>query len=152
MPDKEYSEEELLHFMKAALEEARLANEEDEVPVGAVVVSHGQIIARGHNMSERLNDATAHAEMIAITAASENLGSKYLKDCTLFVTLEPCTMCASASAWAQLGGLVYGASDEKKGFHCLGSKKVLHPKTTVKKGILEKESQELLEKFFKSKR
>ncbi len=148
----EFTPEQLRFFMQAALQEARQALEEEEVPVGAVLVASGQIIARGHNMSERLHDATAHAEMIALTAGSEYLGSKYLNDCTLFVTLEPCAMCAAASAWARVGGLVFGASDPKKGFRQLGGSALLHPKTRLTSGILAGESQELLQAFFNSKR
>lgn len=148
----EFTPKQLRFFMQAALGEAQKALEENEVPVGAVMVAAGQIIARGHNMSERLHDATAHAEMIALTAASEYLGSKYLNDCTLFVTLEPCAMCASASAWAQLGGIVYGASDPKKGFRQLGESGILHPQTVLISGILADESRKLLQTFFSSKR
>lgn len=139
------------YFMKVALKEAALAFEENEVPVGAVVVSQGQIIAKAHNQTERLKDVTAHAEMLAVTAASNYLGGKYLTDCTLFVTLEPCMMCAGALYWAQLGTLVYGASDKKRGFNTLKSK-VLHPKTQVFGGILEAESEQLLKLFFEYKR
>ena len=137
-------------FMKEALKEAQLAFEEDEVPVGAIVVCKGRIIARAHNMTERLNDVTAHAEMLAITSATDFLGGKYLKDCTLYVTLEPCVMCAGALNWAQLKKLVYAASDEKRGFS--GHEGLLHPKTEVKHGFLADECGTLLKDFFKKKR
>ncbi len=139
------------HFMKQALIEANKAYEEGEVPVGAVVVCKNQIIARGYNHTEKLHDVTAHAEIIALTAASEFLGSKYLKDCTLYVSLEPCVMCAGALAWAQLDRLVYGASDDKSGFMRFG-KKVLHPKTKVEYGILEEDCKQLISQFFLSLR
>lgn len=138
-------------FMKEALKEAHKAFERDEVPVGAVIVCKNQVIARSHNLTETLNDVTAHAEMQAITAAANNLGGKYLDDCTLFVTLEPCVMCAGAAAWAQMGRLVFGAYDEKRGYSGI-SKKALHPKTVIKGGILENESAELLKLFFQKKR
>jgi len=137
-------------FMKQALVEARQAYEEKEIPVGAVVVCRNRIIARAHNMTERLNDVTAHAEMQAITAAASVLGGKYLTDCTLYVTLEPCVMCAGALAWSQIPKIVFGASDEKKGFHLHG--KLLHPKTTVIAGVMEEECAELLQRFFKERR
>ena len=143
-----FSEE---YFMNEALKEAILAFEEDEVPVGAVVVTNNRIIARGHNMTEQLNDVTAHAEMIALTSAANFLGSKYLNDCTLYVTLEPCLMCATAHKWAQLGKLVFGASDDKAGYHLVESP-VFHPKTEIKFGVLEKECSQLLKRFFKGKR
>ena len=139
------------HFMKAALDEAYKAFERQEVPVGAVVVCNDTIIARGHNLTETLKDPTAHAEMQAITAATNWLGGKYLTDCTIYVTLEPCGMCAGAIGWSQASGLVFGASDDKKGYRRV-SDSLLHPKTTVEAGILEKECKELLAKFFKSKR
>jgi tRNA(adenine34) deaminase len=139
------------HFMKAAIEEARKAFDRQEVPVGAVVVCNNVIIARAHNLTETLKDPTAHAEMQAITAAANWLGGKYLTDCTIYVTLEPCAMCAGALGWSQITALVYGASDEKKGYRTL-SDSLLHPKTTVESGILEKECKELLVKFFRSKR
>jgi tRNA(adenine34) deaminase len=138
-------------FMKQALSEAQSAFEKDEVPVGAVVVCEQQIVARAHNQTEQLQDVTAHAEVLAITAASDFLGSKYLKDCTLFVTLEPCVMCAGALAWAQLDRLVFAASDEKRGFMRYG-KQLLHPKTKVEMGILSEESEALLREFFQRKR
>jgi tRNA(adenine34) deaminase len=137
--------------MQAALEEARKAYERQEIPVGAVVVCNGTIIARGHNLTETLNDPTAHAEMQVITAAANWLGGKYLTGCTIYVTLEPCAMCAGAIGWSQAEGLVYGAKDEKKGY-MLVKGKLLHPKTKVTKGILEPECRELLVKFFKEKR
>lgn len=134
------------HFMKQALNEAFMAYEKNEVPVGAVVVANGKIIARAHNLTETLNDVTAHAEMQAFTAASEYLGFKYLQDCTLYVTLEPCTMCAGAAYWSQIGKVVYGASDPKKGYHLNGN--LLHPKTEVVSGIMAAECQEILSQFF----
>ena len=139
------------HFMKQALIEAQKAYEAGEVPVGAVVVCQDRIIARAHNNTEMLTDVTAHAEMIALTAASDYLGGKYLNDCTLYVTLEPCTMCAGALAWAQLGRLVYGAADEKRGFMRFG-KNVLHPRTKVAYGIAEAPCSELMTRFFAEKR
>lgn len=139
------------YFMQQALAEARKAAEAGEVPVGAVIVCDGRIIARGHNLTERLSDVTAHAEIIALTAASEYLGSKYLDECALFVTLEPCVMCAGALAWAQLGRLVYGASDDKRGFMRFG-KELLHPKTKVEMGIFQDEASTLIKEFFKAKR
>ena len=138
------------HFMKEALKEAQKAFEADEVPVGAVVVSNRKIIARAHNLTERLNDVTAHAEMQAITAAANYLGGKYLNECTLYVTLEPCVMCAGALYWAQLGKLVYGATDEKRGYRL--SNTPLHPKTEILQGIHAAESQQLLKRFFAKKR
>ena len=139
------------YFMRQALQEAEKAFELDEVPVGAVVVCEGRIIAKGHNLTQRLNDVTAHAEMQAFSAASEYLDNKYLNKCTLYVTLEPCVMCAGASMWIHLGKLVYGASDLKRGYREI-SDAILHPKTTVIGGILEQESAALLQKFFKQKR
>jgi len=138
------------YFMKRALQEAQLAFDKNEVPVGAVVVMNNQIIARAHNLTETLNDVTAHAEMQAFTAASDYLGGKYLSECTLYVTLEPCQMCAGASYWAQIGKIVYGASEEKRGFIKLNT--VLHPKTTVIGGVLKKECSNLLTRFFIEKR
>jgi tRNA(adenine34) deaminase len=139
------------YFMNEALKEAEKAVSQDEVPVGAIVVVQNRIIARGYNMTQQLEDVTAHAEMIALTSASNHLGSKYLNDCTMFVTLEPCLMCASALSWAQLGRLVFGASDDKAGYH-LVEHPVLHPKTEIKFGVLEHECSILLKQFFKSKR
>lgn len=139
------------YFMKEALKEAEMSFSQDEVPVGAVVAAGNRVIARGHNMTQQLNDVTAHAEMIALTSASNFLGSKFLDECTLYVTLEPCLMCASALRWAQLGRLVFGASDEKAGYH-LVEHPVLHPKTEIKFGILEEECASLLKTFFRAKR
>lgn len=137
--------------MHEALKEARKAFERDEVPVGAVVVCRQTIIARAHNLTETLNDVTAHAEMQAITAASAYLGGKYLETCELYVTLEPCLMCAAALYWAQLGNLIFGATDEKRGYQLTGSR-VLHPKTLVTSGILKEECSKLMRDFFKEKR
>ncbi len=137
--------------MQQALHEAREALREGEVPVGAVVVCEGQIIARAHNQTERLKDVTAHAEMLALTAATEHLGSKYLTNCTLFVTLEPCLMCAGALSWVQLGRLVYAAEDDKRGFMKIG-RHVLHPRTKVSYGLMEKEASSLLRNFFAERR
>ena len=136
--------------MKKALGEAQQALEKGEVPVGVVVVAHGQVIARGHNLTETLTDVTAHAEMQAITAAANYIGGKYLKDCTLYVTLEPCSMCAGALYWSQLGRLVFGASDEKRGYR--SHKTSLHPKTKVSSGVCEMEASQILQAFFKQKR
>lgn len=138
-------------YMRKALEEARLAFEVDEIPVGAVVVCGDQIIARGHNLTELLHDVTAHAEMQAITAAAEHLGGKYLDVCTLYVTVEPCIMCAGAIGWSQLGRLVYGASDPKRGYSFFAPK-ALHPKTKVVSGVLEEECGALMKDFFQRKR
>jgi len=140
-----------IHFMQEALKEARKAFQLDEVPVGAVVVCDGKIIARAHNLSERLTDSTAHAEMQAFTSAASFIGGKYLKECTLYVTIEPCPMCAGASFWAQLGKIVYGAKDEKRGYSVL-SDKIIHPKTKIVSGILEEECSGLMKEFFKKKR
>lgn len=139
------------YFMKEALKEARKALARDEVPVGAVVVCRNRIIARAHNLTETLNDVTAHAEMQAYTAAANALGGKYLSDCTLYVTLEPCIMCAGAAYWTQIGRIVYGATDPKKGY-TLFQQPVLHPKTQVTGGILELECADLLKSFFAAKR
>lgn len=139
------------YFMNEALKEARKAFEADEVPVGAVVVANNKIIARAHNYTERLNDVTAHAEMQAITSAANAIGGKYLNDCTLYVTLEPCLMCAGALHWSHITKIVYGAGDEKRGFTKV-NQPVLHPKTIVVKGILENECSVLLKDFFASKR
>jgi tRNA(adenine34) deaminase len=138
-------------YMKAALEEARKALDKREIPVGAVVVCRDTIIARAHNLTETLKDPTAHAEMQAITAASNWLGGKYLSGCTIYVTLEPCAMCAGAIGWSQASGLVYGASDEKKGYTKIKGQ-LLHPKTRVTSGIMEKECSDFLTRFFKSRR
>lgn len=139
------------YFMRVALTEANQAFEKDEVPVGAVVVANNSIIARAHNLTEALTDVTAHAEMQVITAAASSIGSKYLNECTMFITLEPCVMCAGALFWAQLGKLVYGASDPKRGY-TLHTGSILHPKTEVVSGILAQEAQELIKKFFRKKR
>lgn len=137
--------------MKKAFSEALVAYDKGEVPVGAVVVSNKQIIARAHNLTETLIDVTAHAEMQAITAAANLLGGKYLNDCTLYVTLEPCVMCAGALGWSQIGKIVFGAYDEKRGYQKFASK-AIHPKTVVVGGIFETECSELLQEFFKTKR
>ena len=138
-------------YMFDALREAQRAAAEDEVPIGAVIVCHGRIIGKGHNMTERLNDPTAHAEMIAITAATEAMGGKYLSDCTLYVTVEPCPMCAGALAWAQIGRIVYGAEDPKRGFSRF-SPSLLHPKTEVTGGVMAEECGRLVTEFFQNKR
>lgn len=137
--------------MAEALKEAANAATEDEVPIGAVVVCNGRIVGRGHNMTERLKDPSAHAEMIAITAATEALGGKYLDSCSLYVTVEPCPMCAGAMNWAQLGELVYGASDPKRGYNRF-TPSLLHPKTRVVAGIMDRECGETVSDFFKNKR
>lgn len=139
------------YFMRQAYLEAQQAYEEDEVPIGCVIVSQGRIIARAHNLTETLNDVTAHAEMQAITAAANVIGGKYLKDCTLYVTVEPCPMCAGAIAWAQVSKLVYGAEDEKRGF-MRHSPLILHPKTIVAQGVMQDECAQLVKDFFKQKR
>jgi tRNA(adenine34) deaminase len=139
------------HFMKEALKEAKIAFDKDEVPVGAIIMFNNKIIARAHNLTETLNDVTAHAEMQAFTSAANALGSKYLNECSLYVTLEPCTMCAGASYWTQIGNIIYGASDPKRGFQLKG-KKTLHPKTNIKKNVLELECSKLLKDFFERKR
>lgn len=138
-------------YMREALDEASVAADEDEVPVGAVIVCRGRIIGRGHNMTERLHDATAHAEMIAITSATETMGGKYLNDCTLYVTVEPCPMCAAALSWAQIGRIVYGCDDPKRGFS-MYSPSLLHPKTVVEKGLLQEDCGRLMSEFFRKKR
>lgn len=140
-----------IEYMKMALVEAQKAFEKDEVPIGAIVVCKGRIIARAHNLTEMLNDVTAHAEMQAITAAATNIGGKYLNDCTLYVTVEPCPMCAGAIAWSQLGKLVYGAEDEKRGYHRYAPD-VLHPKTEVVRGVCADEATALMKRFFANKR
>lgn len=139
------------YYMQMALEQARLAVERKEIPIGAVVVCKGRIIARAHNLTETLNDPTAHAEMQAITAATEYLGGKYLSDCTLYVTVEPCPMCAAALAWAQIPRIVYGADDPRRGYS-LFSPSLLHPRTKVTKGILAEECATLMTDFFKARR
>ena len=138
-------------FMREALREARAAEAEDEIPIGAVIVFAARVIAKGHNMTERLHDPTAHAEMIAITAATEAMGGKYLNDCTLYVTVEPCPMCAAASAWSQVGRIVYGASDPKRGYS-LFTPSLLHPKTEVVSGVLAEECGGMVTEFFRNKR
>ncbi|MBP5540600.1 MAG: nucleoside deaminase [Bacteroidales bacterium] len=138
-------------FMQQALCEARLAAAEGEIPVGAVIVSDGRILARAHNNTEKLNDVTAHAELLAVTAASGTLGAKYLTGCTLYVTLEPCPMCAGALAWSQISRIVYGASDPKRGFERIG-RQLLHPRTEVTAGILADECATLVKEFFKERR
>lgn len=139
------------YFMKQALIEAKKAFEQDEVPIGAVIVWQNKIIARAHNQTESLNDVTAHAEMIAITSAANALGGKYLTECTLYVTIEPCLMCAGALAWSQIGKVVYGAADDKKGFQLIAPQ-ALHPKTQLVSGVLEAECRTLMQEFFKKKR
>lgn len=138
-------------FMRQALDEAQQALQRDEVPVGAVIVCNDRIIARGYNLTETLNDVTAHAEMQAITAAANFLGGKYLTDCTLYVTVEPCVMCAGALGWSQISKIVYGATDEKRGFTRFAPD-ALHPKTEVESGVLEAECSELMKEFFRKKR
>ena len=138
-------------YMREALREANRAAEEDEVPIGAVIVCKGRIIGKGYNMTERLNDPTAHAEMIAITAATEAMGGKYLNECTLYVTVEPCPMCAGALAWSQIGRVVYGAADPKRGFSMF-SPSLMHPKTEVVSGVLADECGDLVTGFFRNKR
>mgnify|MGYP002402532436 CR=1 FL=1 len=137
--------------MREALKEAHKALEIDEVPIGAVIVCQGKIVARAHNMTERLNDVTAHAEMQAFTAASNFIGGKYLSACTMYVTLEPCVMCAGAAYWTQIGRIVYGAIDPKRGYRLTGYP-ILHPKTEISGGLLAKECGELIREFFKKKR
>lgn len=138
-------------FMRRALDEARRAADEGEIPVGAVVVCRDRIIARAHNLTETLHDVTAHAEMQAITSAADQLGGKYLKDCTLYVTVEPCVMCAGALGWSQVSRIVYGAADEKRGFARFAPG-ALHPKTVVAQGVLEDECRTLMQEFFKARR
>lgn len=139
------------YFMKKALEEAFKAQEIDEVPVGAVIVYENRIIAKGHNLTEKLTDFTAHAEMQVFTSASEFLNSKYLNKCTLYVTLEPCVMCAGAAYWTRIGRLVFGANDKRRGFERL-KEPLLHPKTIVTKGVLEEDCSQIISDFFKKKR
>lgn len=142
------------YFMKQALAEAALAFDEGEIPIGAIITVNNRIIARAHNRTEALKDVTAHAEMQAITSASENLGGKYLQDCTLYVTVEPCAMCAGALGWSQIGRIVFGAHDAKRGFlsYYKSSKTPLHPKTEIESGILEDECREIMQSFFKKLR
>lgn len=141
-------------FMRLALEEARLAADEQEVPIGAVIVSGGRVIGRGHNRTEALCDITAHAEMQALTAASDWLGGKYLPDCTLYVTVEPCPMCAGALGWSQIGRIVWGADDAKRGYRvfCRPEKSPLHPKTRLESGVLADECADLIRAFFRARR
>lgn len=141
-------------YMSLAIRQAEEAFDEDEVPVGAIVVCNGKIIGCGHNQTETLNDVTAHAEMIALTAAENNLGGKYLPQCTLYVTVEPCIMCAGALGWSQIGRIVYGADDPKRGFtkYCRENLSPLHPNTIVTKGIMAEEAAELMKDFFRKKR
>lgn len=139
------------HFMRLALQEAKKAAAIEEIPIGAIIVWQGKIIGRGHNLTEKLNDVTAHAEMQAFTAAAETLGGKYLKECTLYVTIEPCVMCAGASYWTQVSRIVYGAREDKRGFLRL-EKNILHPKTLLKGGVLADECADLMRNFFLSKR
>jgi tRNA(adenine34) deaminase len=142
-----------LHFMQIALQEARIAFDEGEIPVGAIVVQNNRIIGRGHNQTERLNDVTAHAEMIAITAAFNYLGAKYLPDATLYVTLEPCHMCAGALYWSKISRMVIGGLDEKHGYRRFyGNQSPFHPKTVVEQGLLGDEGSQLMKDFFKGKR
>jgi tRNA(adenine34) deaminase len=138
------------YFMKKALQEAEMAFEKGEIPVGAIIVIDNKVIARGHNLTEMLVDVTAHAEMQTITAAANFLGGKYLKDCTLYVTLEPCQMCAGALYWSQISKIVFGASDENRGFVKMGTQ--LHPKTTVVSGVLAEDAAELMKRFFAERR
>ncbi len=141
------------YFMMQALKEARIAFDEEEIPIGALVVMNNTIVARGHNMTERLNDPTAHAEMIALTAAFNAMGSKYLPEATLFVTVEPCSMCAGAAYWSKIGRVVYGAEDEKNGYKkTAGTNWPFHPKTELVYGILKEECAQLMKDFFKSRR
>jgi len=139
------------HYMLMALQEAQKAFESDEIPIGAIIVCKNRIVGRGHNLTEQLNDVTAHAEMQAFTAASQTLGGKYLKDCTLYVTIEPCVMCAGAAYWTQIGRLVYGAAEEKRGFSTK-SNNLLHPKTITTRGVLAAECGQLMTRFFANKR
>ncbi|WP_432714145.1 nucleoside deaminase [Pedobacter sp.] len=139
------------HYMRLALQEAQKAYDADEVPIGAIVVCKGKIVGKGYNLTEQLNDVTAHAEMQAFTAASQTLGGKYLKECTLYVTIEPCVMCAGASYWMQIGKIVFGAREEKRGFISKGMH-LLHPKTILKQGVLAQECGALMTRFFASKR
>jgi len=139
------------HYMRLALQEAQIAFDQEEIPIGAIVVCKGRIVGRGHNLTEQLNDVTAHAEMQAFTAASLTLGGKYLKDCTLYVTVEPCVMCAGAAYWTQISRIVYGASEEKRGFTSKNAN-LLHPKTVAQKGVLALECAQLMKRFFENKR
>ncbi len=138
------------YFMRIALNEAKLALEKNEIPIGAVVVTNGRLLAKAHNLTELLNDVTAHAEMQAITSTANAIGGKYLKNCTMYVTVEPCQMCAGALYWSQISKVVFGAGDNKRGFSSMGAK--LHPKTEVVQGVLESECAELMQRFFAQKR
>ncbi|WP_410220948.1 nucleoside deaminase [Pedobacter sp.] len=149
--DKPNPEAEDEHYMRMALNEAQKALSLDEIPIGAVVVCKGKVIGRGHNLTQQLNDVTAHAEMQAFTAAAQTLGGKYLKDCTLYVTIEPCVMCAGAGYWTQISRIVYGASEEKRGFTQI-KQNLLHPKTLLKSGVLAEECANLMRGFFAKKR
>ena len=146
-----YPQQEDEHYMRLALNEAKKAYDAQEIPIGAIVVCKGKVIGRGHNLTEQLNDVTAHAEMQAFTAAAQTLGGKYLKDCTLYVTIEPCVMCAGASYWTQISKIVYGAKEEKRGFTKIGQN-LLHPKTLLIGGVLAEECGSLMSAFFISKR
>lgn len=148
-PEEQQNKDE--RYMRMALDEAKIAYEAGEIPIGAIVVCKNRVISRAHNLTETLCDVTAHAEMQAITAAANTLGGKYLTDCTLYVTVEPCTMCAGAIGWAQIPRIVYGATDEKRGYHDYAPK-ALHPKAVVVSGVLEEECRLLMQDFFKSKR
>jgi len=139
------------YFMREAIKQAKMALDKDEVPVGAIITFKDRIIAKAHNLTQTLNDVTAHAEMQAFTAAANTLGGKYLKDCCLYVTLEPCIMCAGAASWTQIGKIVIGASDDKKGYSTIKSP-ILHPKTQIISGVLENECSKILKDFFKRKR
>ena len=149
--DQKCMEETDRRFMEEALREAHYALAEGEIPIGAVVVCRGRIIGRGHNMTEKLHDTTAHAEMLAVTAATESVGGKYLQDCTLYVTVEPCPMCAGALNWAQVGRIVYGAGDPRRGFS-LFTPSLLHPKTEITSGVMAEECAALVQDFFKARR
>ena len=141
------------YYMNMALQQAMIADDEKEIPVGAVVVCNDKVVAKGYNQTEKLNDVTAHAEILALTSAFNYFGAKYLPDCTLYVTLEPCTMCAGALYWSQVGRVVFGASDNKRGYHLVaGEKKILHPKTEITTGILADQCSELVTAFFKKLR
>lgn len=150
--DTPYVSDDDIRFMRAALDEARQAFDADEVPIGAVVVCKGRIVGRGHNLTEALSDVTAHAEMQAITAAVNSLGGKYLPECTLYVTVEPCLMCAGAIGWSQIRRIVYGASDQKRGYTTLTSRPPFHPKAVITSGVLADEATALMKTFFSRKR
>lgn len=144
-------DEEDIHYMKLALEEAKKALNDDEIPIGAIVVCKNRIVGRGYNLTEKFNDVTAHAEMQAYTSAAQTIGGKYLRDCTLYVTIEPCVMCAGASYWTQISRIVYGAREEKRGFISKGAS-LLHPKTILKGGVMAEECADLMKSFFAKKR